>query len=133
MEGASMKGRIGWSLLLMALMCVAGCSEQKFYPVRGKVVVYGVGPLQSGEIRFRPKADPSLIASGQIQKDGSFEVSTPGHEGVLEGDCQVAILVDDKSGKRTIAQRYADFDAADLNFTIQDRPENWFQLDVKRN
>lgn len=117
----------------LALSCI-GCSEPKFYPVRGKVVVFGVGPLKEGEVRFRPVKNPRLIGTGQIQKDGSFTVSTPDHgEGVLEGDCQVTVIVESKDGKSPIAARYADYTQADLNFTVQDRPENWFQLDVKRN
>jgi hypothetical protein len=72
---------------------LSGCSEPKFYPARGKIIVYGVGPLKEGEIQIRPKARPNLVATGKIQKDGTFSVSTPGHgEGVLEGDCQVAIV-----------------------------------------
>ena len=54
----------------------SGCSEPKFYPTRGKIILYGVGPLTEGEIRFRPVSKPSLVASGQIQKDGTFSVST---------------------------------------------------------
>src|SRR5262245_5019707 len=61
-------GMIGW--------IIPGCSEPKFYPARGKIIVFGVGPLKEGEIRFRPKARPSLVASGPIQKDGTFSVST---------------------------------------------------------
>ena len=118
---------------LAVLLCLAGCSEPKFYPARGKIIVFGVGPLKEGEIRFRPKARPSLVATGQIQKDGTFSVSTPGHgEGVLEGDCQVAIVIDSATGKRPIAERYGDYATSDLNYTIVARDENYFILDVKR-
>jgi hypothetical protein len=128
-----MTPKLLFTLLPLSLL-LAGCSEPKFYPVRGKVIIFGVGPLKTGEIRFRPNKNHSLTATGQIQKDGTFSVSTPGHgEGVLEGDCQAAIIVEAKGGKSPIADRYADFDKADLNFTVQDRPENWFQLDVKKN
>jgi hypothetical protein len=115
------------------MLVIAGCSEPKFYPARGKVVVFGVGPLKEGEIRFRPRSRPNLVATGQIQKDGTFSVSTPGHgEGVLEGDCQVAIIVNAADGKRPIAERFSDYDKADLNYTIQARDENYFRLDVKK-
>jgi len=123
-----------WAMIGLAVVLGAGgCSEAKFYPTRGKIVVYGVGPLKEGEIRIRPNSKPSLVASGKIQKDGSFSVETPGHgEGVLEGDCQVAIVVEAKGGKRAIAERYGDFDTAELNFTIERRKENYLQLDVKK-
>jgi hypothetical protein len=114
-------------------MLFAGCSEPKFYPVRGKVIVFAVGPLTEGEIRFRPVARPSLIATGQIQRDGTFSLSTPGHsEGVLEGDCQVAIIVEPKNGKQPIADRYRDYATSDLSYTIYPRDENYFILDVKK-
>ena len=121
---------LSWLAIALA---VVGCSEPKFYPTRGKIIVFGVGPLKEGEIRFRPLARPSLVAAGQIHKDGTFSVSTPGHgEGVLEGDCQVAIVIDPASGKRPIADRYGDYSTSGLNFTIAPRDENYFILDVKK-
>jgi len=118
---------------LAVVLGASGCGQAKFYPTRGKVIVYGVGPLKEGEIRIRPNSKPSLVASGKIQKDGSFSVETPGHgEGVLEGDCQVAIIVEPKGGKRPIAERYGDFDTAELNFTIERRAENYLMFDVKK-
>ncbi len=124
-----------WVMIgLAAVLGAGGCSEPKFYPTRGKIIVYGVGPLKEGEIRIRPKSKPSLVASGKIQKDGSFSVETPGHgEGVLEGDCEVAIIVEDKGGKRPIAERYGEFSTAGLNFTIGPRVENYLMFDVKKS
>ena len=128
-----MPSLVTYIALASLVLCCVGCSEPKFYPVRGKSIVVGVGPLKSGEIRFRPKKNPSLIASGPVQKDGSFSVSTPGHgEGALEGDCQAVIVFDGESGKAPIADRYADYEKADLNFTVLPRDENYFMLDVKR-
>jgi hypothetical protein len=118
---------------LAAALTAGGCSEPKFYPTRGQIIVFGVGPLKEGEIRIRPNSKPSLIATGKIQKDGTFSVTTEGHgEGALEGPCQVAIIVEPKGGKRSIAERYGDFDTAELNFTIGPRVENYLQLDVKK-
>jgi hypothetical protein len=128
---------LSYRLLLagsFALVIVAGCSEPKFYPVRGEVVIFGVGPLREGEVRFRPNKRPDLIATGKVQKDGKFSVSTPNHgEGVLEGDCQVAIVVEPKDGKRPIAERYADFNKADKSFTITARDENYCMIQVTKN
>lgn len=119
--------------LAVATLAMAGCSQPKFYPVRGKVIVFAVGPLKEGEIHFRPVSKPSLVASGQIQKDGTFSVSTPGHgEGVLEGDCQVEIVVNAADGKKLIADRYGSYSTSGLNYTITARDENYFILDVKK-
>ena len=111
-----------------------GCSKPKFYPARGKVIVFAVGPLTEGEIHFRPISRPGLVATGQIQKDGTFSMSTPGHgEGVLEGDCQVEIVVNSADGKRRIAERYGSYATSGLNYTITPRDENYFILDVKKS
>jgi hypothetical protein len=121
------------TLAVAACLLVLGCSEPKFYPTRGKIILYGVGPLTEGEIRFRPVSKPSLVASGQIQKDGTYSVSTPNHgEGVLEGDCEVAIIVEPKNGKRVINERYGDYSTSDLRYTISQRDENYFMFDVKK-
>jgi hypothetical protein len=117
---------------VLAALCAAGCSEPKFYPVRGEVVVFGVGKLTEGEVRFRPRRRPDLVASGKIGKDGKFNLSTPGHgEGVLEGDCQAAIVAPPRSGKPAIAERFADFDQADRNYTVTERPENYWIIQVE--
>src|SRR5262245_57477665 len=104
MREATSSYSVSFSLALSActlFLLAVGCSEPKFYPTRGKIILYGVGPLTEGEIRFRPVSKPNLVASGQIQKDGTFSISTPDHgEGVLEGDCEVAIIVEPKNGKR---------------------------------
>jgi len=121
--------------LLFLVLCGGsqGCSKPNFYPTRGKVIVFAVGPLTEGQIRFRPVSRPQLLATGAIQKDGSFAMSTPGHgEGVLEGDCQVAIVVEPSGGKRPIADRYGDYSTSGLNYTITARDENYFILDVKK-
>jgi hypothetical protein len=121
------------TMVLMALLCASGCSKPKFYPVKGQVVIFGVGPLTEGEVQFRPRSRPDLIAKGPLQKDGSFALSTPGHgEGVLEGSCQAAIIAPQRAGKSIIAERFADFDAADRNFTVEARDENFFMIQVDK-
>ena len=133
MMSHSRLGSVVVLLSTIATLLASGCKKPEFYPVRGKVIIFAVGPLTEGEIRFRPIHNKKLVATGQIQKDGSFSVSTPGHgEGALAGDCQVAIVVDPKDGKKPIADRYADYTTSDLNFTVAPREENYFILDVKR-
>jgi hypothetical protein len=116
---------------LAALPLLGGCGSPKFYPVRGRVILFGVGLLTEGEIRFQPVSDPDLVASGRIQKDGSFSLATPAHgEGALEGTCKVAIVAESRQGKPVVDERFADFDTSDLQFTVTARSENYFIVEV---
>ena len=121
-----------WMLLGFAVLpFVCGCGAPKFYPVKGQVLLFGVGLLTEGEVRFRPVSKPDLIATGRIQKDGSFSLTTPSHgEGVLEGTCKAAVVVEPRQGKPVVAERFADFDTSDLQFTVTARSENYFIVEV---
>jgi hypothetical protein len=124
-----------WALMLAigVLPPSSGCGPPKFYPVRGKVILKGVGPLIEGEVRFRPDANHDLIATGKISKDGTFSLTTPSQgEGVLEGTCKAAVVVTPRKGKLVIDKRFEDFDTADLQFTVTARNENFFIFDVTR-
>jgi len=60
-------------------------------------------------------------------------LSTPGHEeGVLQGDCQVAIVVESKNGKRAIAERYGDYASSDQMRTVDAREENFHYLTLNK-
>jgi hypothetical protein len=112
---------------------LSGCGTPNFYPVRGKVILKGIGPLTDGEVRFRPDANRDLIATGKIKKDGTFSLSTPSQgDGVLEGTCKAAVVVAPRKGKLVIDKRFEDFDTADLQFTVTSRSENFFIFDVTR-
>jgi hypothetical protein len=116
---------------IAALPMLIGCGAPKFYPVRGRVILFGVGLLTDGEIRFQPDSNPDLIAAGRIQKDGSFSLATPSHgDGALEGTCKVAVVVEPRQGKPVVDERFADFDTSDLQFTVTERSENYFIVEV---
>ena len=116
---------------LAALALAGGCGGPKFYPVRGEVIVFGVGRLPDGEVKFRPVDKPDLVATGRV-KDGRFELSTPGHEGgVLEGPCKAAVVAGPQKGRAVVADRYADFDTSELQFTVTARDENYFMIEVR--
>ena len=124
-----------WMLLGFAVLpFVCGCGAPKFYPVKGQVLLFGVGFLPEGEVRFQPVSKPDLIATGRIQKDGTFSLTTPAHggKGVLEGTCKAAVVVEPRQGKPIIDQRFADFDTSDLQFTVTARTENYFIVEVTR-
>lgn len=123
-----------WILISFAVLpLLSGCGAPKFYPVKGQVILFGVGPLTEGEVRFRPVSKPDLIATGRIQKDGSFSLTTSSHgEGVLEGTCKAAVVVEPRQGKPVIDKRFGDFDTSDRQFTVTAREENYFILEVTR-
>jgi hypothetical protein len=127
--------RAAWTpcllISLAALFLLSGCGAPKFYPVKGQVLLFGVGLLTEGEVRFQPVAKPDLLASGRIQKDGSFSLSTPGQgAGVLEETCKAAVVVEARQGKPVIDERFADFETSDLQFTVTERAENYFIIEV---
>jgi hypothetical protein len=127
--------RTTWALMLAVsvLPLASGCGPPKFYPVRGKVILKGVGALTDGEVRFRPDANHDLVATGKIKKDGTFSLTTPSQgEGVLEGTCKAVVVVAPRKGKLVIDKRFEDFDTADLQFTVTARNENFFIFDVTR-
>src|SRR5262245_39016020 len=95
-----------WVALAAALAVgLGGCGPPKYYPVRGKVIIFGVGPLSEGEVRFRSSS--GLVATGKIQKDGSFSLSTPEHgEGLPLGTYRAAVIAAPGKGKRTFDERY---------------------------
>jgi hypothetical protein len=47
------------------------------HPVKGTVVFPGGKPWTGGTITFRSVSDPSLLATGAIQPDGTFTLATP--------------------------------------------------------
>ncbi len=118
------------ALAVLALVGLGGCGSPKFYPVHGKVLL-SARPLTEGEVRFQPVSHPDLIATGKIKPNGRFSLTTPGHgEGVLEGPCRAAVLVEPRPGRPTVAERYRDFDTSDLRYTVTARSENFFLVEV---
>lgn len=80
-------------------MGLAGCSKSEplppTYPVKGKVVYMGGAPVTGDFIEFRSSVSPQTTMMGNIQVDGSFELSTVvGSEklsGGIAGPCQVTV------------------------------------------
>jgi hypothetical protein len=89
------------SMGLLAAM-VAGCgSSIETHPVRGKVVFEGVGLASLGEahVELRLESDPSIRASGPIEPDGSFELTTlhngQSYPGAMAGSHKARIVLSD--------------------------------------
>src|SRR5437016_14514213 len=79
----------------LTLCGLIGCgpSLPKTYPVKGQVVVKG-GKLREGStIMFQLMSDVSVVADGDIEKDGSFTLTTQMYgkakPGAAEGEYNV--------------------------------------------
>jgi hypothetical protein len=88
---------------LVLLVCCLGCGsdgrpvkDYKFSPVKGHVLM-GDGPMTRGTVVFSPIDDPNFTATGELQPDGSFTLTTkmPGKtaSGAPEGEYRVRINV----------------------------------------
>jgi hypothetical protein len=76
--------------LSAALLPGCGGSPFRTAPVHGTITYRGQA-VATGTITFVPDR-PGPTASGAIQKDGSYELSTDGQTGAIPGDYTVMII-----------------------------------------
>lgn len=131
-------------VILLACLAVAGCGGDQLptAPVQGKVLYQGK-PLQFGAVTFQPAAGPP--ASGAIQPDGTFRLSTYGNnDGAVLGMHKVAVSCFDSQrpdapppdpnaepglGKPLVPQKYLSADTSGLTAEVKSRNEPFeFQL-----
>jgi hypothetical protein len=106
-------------LTAMALGCSDGLPER--VPVSGRVVIDGQ-PLTSGTIRFKPTQ--GRVATGVIQSDGSFTMSTfEDGDGVVPGTHAVTVSSKDESDpnrvRYNVPMKYRDPHQSGLSETIE--------------
>jgi hypothetical protein len=117
-----------WALSsLFISLTVSGCGDglPKTYPVKGKVVFKGGKPMTSGTIMVQSVAKPDLLASGDLQSDGSFELySNMGKSGMVEGEHRVLIEppLPEYGEKAAVGKSYQRFETSGL--TINVKPED---------
>ena len=72
--------QISMAIVALSLIFLVGCRDKPTlpttHPVHGKVVWKDGTPLKGGAIQFQSEADPSVSASGVIEDDGSFTLSS---------------------------------------------------------
>ena len=63
---------------IITLVGFGGCGSgmPRTYPAKGKVVFKGGKPVTDGRIQFQSVSDPQIKALGEIDKDGSFFLTT---------------------------------------------------------
>ncbi len=133
--------RVSGALLTGAVLLAAGCGT-KTYPVRGKVVYRGDGkPVPGGVvIWFESTTPPYDRASGVVEKDGTFYLSTVRDgSGAIQGEHRVrfepAVPYTDPDAEtalaRTMPPRYREFRTSGLREVIQPG-DNSFMVEVER-
>jgi len=110
---------------------IAGCGDSvapaaALHPVKGKVKLEGPGSLSGMKISFLPNGPGARTASGDLQTDGSFELTTnsPG-DGIAEGSYKIRLdKIDPALNKKskpvapTVPVIYLDEDSSGLVATI---------------
>lgn len=126
-------------VVVSLLACLAGCGGGEVwapqvadpaFPVKGRVLLPGGKPLPAGRIEFYPVKEPGLLAHGQVNPDGTFELQTRQEgDGAIPGDYKVRILVPEKREYKRLAN-YRDEDGSKLTATVKPEPNvlNPFRL-----
>ncbi|HZW30350.1 MAG TPA: hypothetical protein VFF52_06545, partial [Isosphaeraceae bacterium] len=110
--------------------CGSGSAAKgSLIPVKGKVTYKGQ-PMTKGMVRFEPDGY-GRMASGQLQPDGTFELTTlkPG-DGVVAGEHQVFITdMDKKLAKDRALKKYGSRNTSGLKAEVSsERTEFTFDL-----
>ncbi len=81
-------------ILLFGLLAIIGCAKDPHperFPVSGTVKFSDGQPVRTGIVEFIP-VDGSLTATGQIETDGTYQLSTIANEdGAVPGDYIVVV------------------------------------------
>lgn len=133
-------------LWILALACLAlwiGCGKSggpTTVPVAGKVTCQGQ-PLTTGTVTFVPTAAKGRPASGDLQADGTYRLSSfSAGDGAMPGDYKV-VVVSLKSGPTlekprqpevsAVPKKYAASGTTDLTATVKAGENREFNFDLK--
>ncbi len=117
--------------LLVMLACViplVGCEQTtSTHPVKGKVVLANGSPAGGGIIKFRTTSEEgeTVKAHGQINSDGTFELSTfQNGDGALAGEHEAILFspaLGDGSNAATapsFPKKYRNYETSGLKFDV---------------
>jgi hypothetical protein len=112
--------------LFIFLVSLTGCGPGvTTYPVKGKVIFKGGKPVTDGRVEFRPVSDATLVASGDIDGDGSFSLTTykDGRTvaGAVEGQHNVIVQLERPAAVVVVSAKY-----------LVQRGDNEFLIEVQR-
>ena len=135
----------GWFVLVAVVVVSWGCSSKEpTYPVKGKVVYQDDGsPAASGvSIVFESTKEPYPRATGEIQPDGSFVLSTDRPDnGAIQGPHRISIttIATDGTGtdlsvqmSKKIDPKYFEFRTSGLTADIKPNDTNDIVVKVER-
>ena len=125
-------------IVVVVLLGLAGCGGPRLYPVQGKVVWENGAAAREleGGLVVCESADGGVSARGDIQKDGSFHLSTnkPG-DGALPGKHRVAV-VENKPGEPPpppiIDRAFFSVETSGLEINVEPKQTNEVTLKVRR-
>jgi hypothetical protein len=134
---------VGLMLAGLLPMGMAGCGRDSLptYRAGGKVVFPDGKPLEGGWVCFESVQGGQFPAArGQVQPDGSFQLSTyRPNDGAVEGEFRALVtppppeggLKQMKSVPMVLDPRFSQFDTSGLKFTVtRDPAKNQFTLQV---
>jgi hypothetical protein len=112
---------------------VSGCGGETTYPVEGRIVYVGGSPaddLEGYSVTLESlDREPPVSASGEVEADGTFELSTfGGNDGVVPGRHRVAInpppqMGDEPMPPLKIDPKYQTLDQTDLEINVESADE----------
>lgn len=115
--------------LALLLLAAGGCGRG-MYPVRGKVTFDDGTPVTKGLVVFESQGgEQRVTARGEIQPDGSYELSTAKHgDGVPAGKYRalVAPIGEDPDNPKPppFDKRFADYETSGLSFEVKEGPND---------
>jgi hypothetical protein len=136
MSCSGIRQNSGVAVALPLMLCATGCGPA-LYPVGGKVTLANGTPLTAGMVVFESKdAQPPVTARGEIQPDGSYQLST--HrlgDGVPAGKYRALVAprtdpnaVDGKAPPPPFDPRFTEFGTSGLEFEVTTAGPNDFPI-----
>src|SRR5262249_46492452 len=115
---------------LAVLLPLAGCSQIKYVPVQGKIVLKNKQPLTFGVVVFMPDKDNPhrLIARGKVNPDGTYALDTEGRTGAPVGPYIVCVRGPNRriNGKDPpplpFSMKYTDGNDSPLKIAVVENP-----------
>jgi hypothetical protein len=124
----TLSARVPFVLLVVAVLGLPACSSgPRTYPVKGRIT-YKDKPVPTGTVQFMPlNAGP--VATGEINQDGTYTLTTLKRDGACAGQYKVVILAFPARENQSpydafapiIPPKYSSLAFTDLKATVEER------------